>query len=667
MSIEPSASERRIALIGIFLCMFLSALDQTIVATALPRIVQDLGGTALYAWVATSYLLASTIALPIAGRLVDILSPKYILIVAAIVFLVGSALSGQAQSMDQLIAFRAIQGLGGGAIFAVASSVIGLLYPPRERGRIQGMFGAVFGIASVIGPYLGGLLTDSLSWRWVFYVNMPFGLIALYVLFVHMPRLAPRRPQAFDYGGVATLLLWTVPMLLALSWAGSTYAWLSPQVLALFALTAAGLGFFYRVETRSASPLFDLGLLKLPVFNWAGVATLFFGAAFLGSILFLPLYLVMARGITPEQSGLTLTPLTLGVVIGSFGAGQLASRLGRYKGIIVVSTLFAAVVFAVLYHVLTATVPMVELLLLLVLLGIGLGPSFPLYTLAVQNAVRREQIGVASSGNMFMRQIGSAIGAAVMGAVLVAAIKTQMTRDLPASVRAASAGTSAAFSSENLESRSTMRSQVLGQFHTIAGEVALALEGNHSAYELLVHDRTLPPNDRAELAPGGLPAEISAATRSTSLLLAQAVHGQAAARARIVADRRLPSSLRALAAHPPASVGAQTAALRAADAGLKAAEGGEVKAAEATAVPKARAAILAAGATVFGEIVRAVTTAVTSGVRRVFALATLLTTLALVTSLFLPATELRRSHHGEGETQDLLPEPDAEAEATPLP
>lgn len=661
MPLEPTASERRIALVGIFLCMFLSALDQTIVATALPRIVQELGGTTLYAWVATSYLLASTIALPVAGRLVDMVSPKHILIVAASVFLVGSALSGLATSMDQLIAFRAIQGLGGGAIFAVASSVIGLLYPPRERGRLQGLFGAVFGIASVIGPYLGGLLTDSLSWRWVFYVNMPFGVVALYVLFAHMPTLAPRRRQAFDFGGAASLLLWTVPLLLALSWAGSQYAWLSPQILGLFGLTAGGLSLFYVIETRNRAPLFDLSLLKLPVFAWAGVATLFFGASFLGSVLFLPLYLVMARGISPQQSGLTLTPLTLGVVTGSFLAGQLASRLGRYKGLILAGTLVAAAVFAVLYRVLTTTIPIVDLLAVLVLLGLGLGPSFPLYTLAVQNAVRRDQIGVASSGNMFMRQIGSAIGAALMGAVLVSAIKVQMAAHLPASVRSASGGATAAFRSENLESRAQMRRQVIGQFQALSDEIRAALRGSPTAYAALAHDRALPAGYRKLLVPGGIPAEIAARTRQTAALLTAAVHGRPSARARIAADSRLPASVRALAERPPVGAAAKTRALGGAEAGLRAAEPAEIRSVEAATLPKVQARILALGATVYREIVGAVTIAVTAGVRDVFGLATLLAGTALVAGLFLPAAELRRTHQ-EGE---VWADP-AEAE-TPAP
>lgn len=640
--VEPDAAERRMALIGVFLCMFLAALDQTIVSTALPRIVQDLGGTALYAWVATSYLLASTIALPVAGRLADMVSPKYILIAAATVFLVGSALSGISPNMGALIAFRGLQGLGGGAIFAVAATVIGLLFPPRQRGRVQGLFGAVFGIASVVGPYLGGVLTDSFSWRWVFYVNMPFGAIALYFLLRHMPSLTPARRQTFDYPGVAALLAWTVPLLLALSWGGSTYAWTSPEVLGLFALTAAALVTFYLVESRSRAPLFDLSLLKLPTFTWAGVGTLFFGAAFLGSVLFLPLYLVQAKGISPSQSGLVLTPLTLGVVLGSFAAGQLAARLGRVKGLLLAGTVLASAVFVALYAVLKTTTPLAELLFLLVLLGIGLGPSFPLYTLAVQNAVRREQMGVASSGNQFMRQMGSAIGAALMGALLVTTMKAQIASHLPASYRAA--GATGSFNSSQLESQATMRSQILAGFASTGRQVTAALKGNQAAYTALLRNPSLPASYRHELVAGGIPGQVRAQVVATEALIAGAVHGSAVAAAKVQALATLPPAVKALAAHPPRSASAQAAALAGVDRALNAQAPGIVQRTEAKVLPSVQARIMAAGVQAYHAILAAVSIGVTAGVRRTFALASLLSILALISALFLPAAELRHSH-----------------------
>jgi len=644
---EVAASERRLALIGVFLCMFLSALDQTIVATALPRVVQDLGGTNLYAWVATSYLLASTVSLPIAGRLADMVAPKWILLVAASVFLVGSALSGLSTSMGALIVFRGIQGLGGGAIFAVAFTLVGLLFPPRERGRIQGLFGAVFGIASVVGPYLGGVLTDSFSWRYVFYVNMPFGALALYFLIAHMPTMAPSRRGKFDAWGVVTMLLWTVPMLLALSWGGSTYAWTSPVILGLFALTLAALIAFYLVQTRTRSPLFDLSLLKLPTFSWAGIGGLFFGAAFLGSILFLPLYLVEAKGVLPSSAGLVLTPLTLGVVAGSFAGGQLASRLGRYKGLLLTSNVLAAVAFFFIFQILNTTTPMSHLVLLMIVLGIGLGPSLPLYGLAVQNAVRREQMGIASSGNQFLRQIGSSIGAALMGALLVATMKTQITNHLPASYRTA-AGSTSSFNSANLQSRSQTEHQIYAGFVTINHQLTAALEGSTAAYQAITTNPQVPASYRKQLVAGGIPAEVAAQTSATIATLTAAVHGNAAAQAKIAADATLPASLRGLAAHPPATPAAQTAAIRAVRKALVAAEPKIVKATEAKVIPPIQARVLAAGRSTARTVMAAITYGVTAGVREVFGLAGLLTLAALACGLFLPSVELRRSHAPEG-------------------
>ncbi len=431
-----ASSRTTLTLVGVFLGIFLAALDQTIVATALPRIVAELGGVEKYAWVATSYLLASTVAVPIFGRLADLVKSRTLLFWAVLVFLLGSALSGLAPSMDALVLFRGLQGLGGGALFAVAVTVIGLLIPPRERGRIQGAFGAVFGIASIVGPWLGGLLTDHLSWRWVFYINMPVGAVALWFIARYMPATPPPSRHRFDLAGAIALVLWTVPLLLALSFGGTTYAWTDPIELGLFALAALGLLFFVWVESRVREPLFDLSLFQNPVFRYASAALFFFGAAFLSAMFFLPLYLIEVKGISATHSGLTLLPLTFGAILGSLGAGTLASRTGRYKAWMLAGNAWLLLNFLAMHRVIALDTPLWLVLLLMVSMGLGLGPSMPLYTLAVQNAVDPARMGTASSATQFFRQIGSTLGTALLGAVLAASLQSAITAHLPPGAKA---------------------------------------------------------------------------------------------------------------------------------------------------------------------------------------------------------------------------------------
>jgi EmrB/QacA subfamily drug resistance transporter len=426
--------ETLLTLIGIFAGIFLAALDQTIVATALPRIVQDLGGTGLYAWVATSYLLSSTIAIPIFGRLIDLYESRKVLLTAVIIFLAGSALAGFSPSMHALILFRGLQGFGGGALFAVAISVIGLLIPPRERAKIQGFFGAVFGLSSIVGPLLGGVLTDRFSWHSIFFINLPVGAVAFYFILRYMPATRPETDHRFDFPGAATMIVWSSALMLALSWGGNLHAWTSPLILGLLGLAAAAFAAFFYFQKRLPEPLFDLALLGNPIFRYAGLAMLFLGSVFMVSILFLPLYLVRVMGVSATHSGMLLIPLTLGVVTGSTMGGRLASRIGRYKVVLVCANLCLLGSLVAMHFLLMSGASQGAITAVMVLIGLSVGPGLPLYTLSVQNSVARNRMGTASSAIQFFRQIGASLGVALMGAVL--ARNLQHTPDMHAAVAA---------------------------------------------------------------------------------------------------------------------------------------------------------------------------------------------------------------------------------------
>jgi len=431
-----SNRDRNLTFAGILIAMFLGALDQTIVSTALPRIVEDLGGLERYAWVFTAYLVASTVLVPVVGKLADMYSRKTIELVAVSIFLTGSFLCGVAgefgplpllgDAMNQLIVFRAVQGIGASGLFSLAFIVIADLYPPAVRGKYQGYVSAVFGVASILGPLLGGFLTDNAGgiipgvegWRWVFYVNVPFGALAIWFIATRMPPLRPVGERGKLDGFAAALLIGgLVPFTIALQLDRSEYPWGSPVTVGMLAASLVVLALFVWRTLRSEYPILDLSLFRNRVFRTASVATLLHGAAFLSTVAFLPLFVVNVMGVSATGAGLALIPLTLGVTVGAISGGQLVSHIGRYRLLMLIGgAIFATGVL--LISLLDENASLGRVSLYMVITGLGVGPALPLYTLAVQNAVDVRRIGQATSATQFFRQIGGAVGTAVLGTVL---------------------------------------------------------------------------------------------------------------------------------------------------------------------------------------------------------------------------------------------------------
>ncbi|NNJ12321.1 MFS transporter [Chloroflexales bacterium ZM16-3] len=420
---------KMIILVGVLLSLFLSSLDQTIVSTALPRIVADLQGIELLAWVSTSYLLASTAMVPIYGKLSDIYGRKIILLFGIVVFLAGSALCGLSGSMLQLVIFRGIQGFGAAALTSTAFAIPADLFVPAERARYMGLFGAAFGLSSVVGPFVGGLLTDNISWHWVFYVNLPIGLIALAFIVMKMPKLDSGVRSPIDYFGSITLIVAVVPLLLALTMDKTQYGWGSPLVLGMIGLSVVGLALFLFAERRAAGPILPLHLFRNRTYTLVNLIGVSVGATLFAAIFFLSLYLVNVLGVSATEAGTTLIPLTLSLVFGSIVSSAIVQRIGRYKATIIVGlTIIVASLWWLTTIQIDTSIWMVRLRM--VALGLGLGPSLPLLNLALQNAVPREDIGSATASRQFFQQIGQVVGSAVFGAVLTTTLTSSLAANL---------------------------------------------------------------------------------------------------------------------------------------------------------------------------------------------------------------------------------------------
>ncbi|MFF4485410.1 DHA2 family efflux MFS transporter permease subunit [Streptomyces sp. NPDC001544] len=411
---------------ALLLGLLLAALDQTIVSTALPTIVSDLGGLEHLSWVVTAYLLASTAATPLWGKLGDQYGRKKLFQTAIVIFLIGSALCGMAQNMPQLIGFRALQGLGGGGLMVLSMAIVGDIVPPRERGRYQGLFGAVFGATSVLGPLLGGLFTEHLSWRWVFYVNLPVGVVALAVIAtaLRIPRKGAR--HVIDYLGTFLIAAVATCLVLVASLGGTTWRWASPQIIGLAALGVVLAVAFVAVERRAAEPVLPLKLFGIRTFTLAAVISFIVGFAMFGAMTYLPTFLQVVHGVSPTMSGVHMLPMVFGLLLSSTVSGQIVSRTGRWKVFPVAGT-GVTVLGLLLLHRLDEHSSTAVMSVYFFVFGLGLGLVMQVLVLIVQNAVSYEDLGVATSGATFFRSIGASFGVAIFGTVFASRLGDKLT------------------------------------------------------------------------------------------------------------------------------------------------------------------------------------------------------------------------------------------------
>jgi len=434
----PSESGSNRAILGaVGVLLLLASLDQTIVSTALPTIVADLGGLDHLSWVVTAYLLTSTVTAPLYGKLGDLYGRKLMMQISVVLFLLGSTLCAMADSMVFLISARALQGIGGGGLFVLALTVVGDVVPARERGKVQGIFGGVFGLSSVAGPLLGGFFVDNLTWHWIFLINLPIGIVALVIFAMAFKPRGVRMGHKIDYLGATLLTTSLSALVLFTSLGGRSYAWDSAFILGLMALSIVAAILFILVESRAAEPVLPLGLFKHRTFTVFVALGFMVGLAMFGAITFLPLYLQVAKGVSPTASGLQLIPMTFGILAGSIGSGQIMSRTGKYKALPLIGAVIMTIGMLMLSQLDAATSSFLVGASMFVM-GLGMGPMMSVSTTATQNAVPREMLGVATAGLTLFRQVGGSIGVSVFGAIFTARLASGLGGLLPAGVDTAS-------------------------------------------------------------------------------------------------------------------------------------------------------------------------------------------------------------------------------------
>lgn len=434
--IERSHKEIMVVMTALMLALLLSALDQTIVATALPRIASDLNGLNKLSWVATAYLLTSAISTPLYGKIGDLYGRKKIFQISIIIFLAGSALCGLSSSMNQLVLFRAIQGIGAGGLISLVLAIIGDVVPPRQRGRYQGYFGAVFGVASVLGPLLGGFLADAhqiggvSGWRWIFYINIPIGLITLFVIATRLHLPVRRTEHKIDYSGAATLSISAASLILVSVWAGITYAWSSWQIISLLIIGALFALIFVINERRVKEPIIPMSLFRGSIFSVSVILSFLSGIIMFATILYIPEYQQIVRGYSPIKSGLLTVPLVIGLFIASLLSGRLITKYGHYRPFPIIGGAIL-IIGLWLFSNLGLSTSQFILAYWMIVLGFGIGLFMQVPTLAVQNAVPFEKMGAGTSAATFARSIGSSFGGAIFGTILITRLNFHLNKLLP--------------------------------------------------------------------------------------------------------------------------------------------------------------------------------------------------------------------------------------------
>lgn len=563
-------AERRLTLAALAVVVLLSALDQTIVATAMPRIIEELQGLSMYAWVTTAYLLTSTVSVPLYGKLSDQYGRKRILIIGVVLFLAGSALCGLSGEfgpvpvlgggMMQLVVFRALQGLGAGALMTVSFAVMADLYPPRERGKVFGVFGSVFGLATVIGPFIGGFFTDHgtvtlmgyevAGWRWVFYVNLPLGALALFMIIYRMPVLRRGGGGNIDYLGAVLVVLTAATFLLALTLGGTRYPWDSPTIVGLFAVSIVSLAVFIRVEARTAEAILPLHLFAIPTFRTATLASFVMSMAFLGVVMFMPLYMQVVQGVSATQSGLALLPLMAALIFSSITSGRIVARTGKYKLLMLGGgvTLLAGVVALT---GIDADTTQGDLAWRLALTGLGLGPSQNLFSLVIQNAAPSQDVGVATSMSQFSRQMGSTVGVAIFGTFLIHALTDELPKHVPRMPGSNTAQLDLARAQSQAMNVEEIRARVDAALDERYRVIERAYAEDPEAIAAVLGDSRLPESIKAPLRDGGIRTQTNnELAERTDAIVAELESGESG-RDRLLQDPTLSAPLKQQLANIP--------------------------------------------------------------------------------------------------------------------